>query len=222
MKFNHVALGGVSVLMFGAGILGTTVAHAETPTVKPGASCSPVGATGVSSVTPGQPMQCQSYPDGRMTWGEVGAPPVTPKPTATATPKPTPAATPRATITDPIRTPKPIVTPAGKVIASYSCNAVTFANDTNKTVTVFAGTAQTDDVEATITIAPGLGKTMRSTNTNFGWTAKIQGTETVVGQRLSPGENLQAKCGTAGVTPSSTPSRTVGVDTTRGLASTGA
>lgn len=207
MKYNRVALGSAAALMFGvSGLFGTTVAHAEPPVVKPGAFCSPAGASGVT-VT-GQPMQCQSEPDDKMRWREVGAPPVTPKPTATPTPS--------ATITDPIRTPKPTATPTGKVMARYSCNAATFANDMNKTVVVFAGTAQTDDVEATITIAPGQGKTMKSTNTNFGWTAKIQGTETVVGERLFPGENLQAKCGTT--TPAKTPApSTPG----RGLASTG-
>lgn len=210
MKLNYVVLGGASVLMLGAGIFGTTVAHAETPTVHPGSFCSPAGATGVTIT--GQPMQCQAEAD-RMRWREVGAPPVTPKPTSTAT------ATPRVT-TDPIRTPKPPATSTGKVTASYSCHAATFANDTDKTVIVFAGTAQTDDVEAQITIAPGQGKTMKSTNTNFGWTAKIQGTETVVGQRLSPGENLQAKCGTSSG-GGGTSGGDASVDNARGLASTG-
>lgn len=220
MNLHHATIGVASVAFLGTGMFGVSPAHAgpglAVKTLPPGSSCNTgqeEPANAVSSTTR-KKMTCQA---GK--WREVGA---------SATPKPTRS----TTIYDPKRTAESTPTASGKkVTATFLCKDtaaesgnIKLPNPTGKTVEIHRqGVVSTSG--NTIVIPPGQSYTLRdlpSNHSTFEWTAKIQGTETVVG-----GGSLRLTCGdTGGGTGTGNPG-TPGTpggasNPSRGLASTGA
>lgn len=147
------------------------------------------------------------------------ATPTSTTPAATASPIPEATATPSPAAT-PEAAPTAEETPITKrVTATYECGAAHFTNPLTDSVLVIYGTAQTDDVEGRITLAPGETRTVQSTNKAFGWTAWADGDQSRadVGHRWLPGEDLSCD----EPDDSTTPTPTTVPGESRGLANTG-
>lgn len=91
---------------------------------------------------------------------------------------------------------------ADGVTVAYACNKATFTNNTQGTVSVNYGTANSDDAK-NVQIPAKASRTVTSKNTNFGFTATdAKGKELLIVQW--PGVDLTAKCSSGQPTKSAT------------------